>query len=139
MVSAHYLGHASTFWVEIWYVGLSWEYTGQFLIWFQQNNFWPSYAPSTYNILLIHGFRSLSQLWIDIFDWNSVCRFIMRIHLSNLNLVPVRVMPLGLRKFLLIHVFRSLCQSCIDTLIWNSIYRFIMRVCRLNLIWVLIK
>ena len=78
-VSAHYLSHTWRFSNEVWYKGLSREYAGWVWIWVRSyNNIGRVMPLGLRKIPLIFSFRSLSPLQIDILNWNSVYRCVMR-------------------------------------------------------------
>ena len=144
-MSAHYLHYKLTFWIEIWYIDVSWEYAGWVRIWVWLNNFcmpvfrrdvlWyidvrPSGSPSI-RPPVRHNFPHFSPTCFEIlslkfcvslyFDARKI-KFECHQFPSNF----AGVMPLLNFTLLQICNFPHISHTCFDILSWNFAYDFLL-------------
>ena len=67
MVSTHYLSHELTFWLQIQYIGSSWEYASQ--VWFNLG----SDPKTVMHLGLRKGLEILKQLAVSAYCFNQTC------------------------------------------------------------------
>jgi hypothetical protein len=93
----------------------------------------------------IFTFRSLTFVWMNIWDSNCICRFVIGMRRSSLNLVMVRwvfdrVISLEQKKkknrnFQFLFLFISLSLEWLHTFNSNLIYGFVIGLHRSSMNW----
>ena len=79
-----FLSRPLRYWLEIWYVNLSWHNTGQVWVSLRLTYFNRSYCP-----LLKFSFPDFSLLSFEILTWNLVYEFVLTQYKSSLSFVTL--------------------------------------------------
>ena len=89
-----FLCHLLRYWLDIWYMNLSWHYTDQVWVSSRLTYFYGSYCP-----LLKFSFPDFSLLSFEILTWYLVYEFVMTLYRSSLSFVTLDLLLRELLPF----------------------------------------
>jgi hypothetical protein len=90
LVVTTFFRYAWRYWLDFWYMSVSWWVTYQVYVSFRSNNFWPSYGRCILKFGQIFTLSQLFSLYLEILTWFLVYECIMVSYRSSLHFVPVQ-------------------------------------------------
>ena len=112
---------SSWYWLEIWYMNLSWHNTDQIQLLSHLTYFYMSYCPS-----LKFCFPNFSLPSFVILTWNLVYEFVLTEYRSFSTFFAFDLLLHEKLPFVKIFCFPNFSLSSLEILTWNLVYEFVL-------------